>query len=219
MKLFNLDPVENPYELAEEKFLSCPWPFFDGVPDLAPDSLGYGDFAITRVMSSGIRNNQITLALQQAKANRVEKILKAIPVGFDIIGADDAAAERMLVKVDALFAALRVRGLAMSRTSKVLCRKRPHCIPMLDNIVTKYLNSVCTRWRADKVSPEWLEKVWPTWDWQPGPYIRMIREDARTHLDELTEIRARLATVRETGVPAVASLLRIWEVIVFWPRF
>ena len=206
---------------AIAKFRACPWHFFDGVADTEPNRLVWGDFAITRVMSSGLRSDLINGALARATAAGADALLAAIPDDHDLICAETEN-EEVYAYVDRLFQALDGYRFRRSRTAKVLCRKRPRCIPMLDDVVADFLLGVCHHWLQNpRQAPNWFAASWRSWSSRTvvTPYLRMIREDARVHLSELEQIRAELAADRSTGVPGDAPLLRVWEAIVFWTLY
>lgn len=199
--------------VATAKFLACPWQFFDGVADRYPNQLLWGDFAITRVMNSGVNE---ALIPGQADLERAGAILEQI-------STEDALAESEAPPYDevhSLFKVLRAHQLGRSRIAKVLCRKRPNLIPMLDRVVTDFLYKVGREWsigaRAGK--PIWFDDAWRGWtdDDDPTVYLRMVREALSAELGTVREVRAQIALKSATGVPADAPLLRIWEATLFW---
>ncbi|MGK3981496.1 DUF6308 family protein [Sorangium sp. So ce136] len=220
MKIFGRLLVRNPRALAIAKFRACPWHFYDGVPDASADRLVWGDFAITRVMSSGLRDDLIAPVLALGASQYAMRQLRRIPLDYDAILApyEDLS---ILGAVDALFSALDGHRFRVSRISKVLCRKRPRAIPMLDSLVTGFLDRIGREWSNSPVeAPDWFPEVWRGWrTGQVSPYLRMIRADARRHQSALEDVRRAVAADRDTGVPIDAPLLRIWEAIVFWHFF
>ncbi len=203
--------------VAERKFRSCPWQFFDGVPDRCPDQLVWGDFAITRVMNSGIHEG-IVPELPNRSANRA---LRRIANDLDIATAQD---DRLVFDdVRRLFSAMRAHRISMSRSAKVLARKRPRLIPMLDSVVTTFLWEVAKGWMtgARQGKPSWFDTSWNSWTdgEDPTVYLQMTREAVVSARPQLEQIRTHVAQVSETGVPADAPLLRIWEATLFWHRY
>jgi hypothetical protein len=204
--------------VAERKFRDCPWQFFDGVPDQFPNRLVWGDFAITRVMGSGIAESMIP-ELDGNDIEKVNSILAAIPVSASVAEADEDLA--LYERVNVLFKTTRAHRLGMSRIAKVLCRKRPSLIPMLDSVLTGFLWKVAHGWDAGVAEggkpPGWFESEWNAWaDWDhPRIYLRMVREALRPALENVRAIRAHVSAVPETGVPGDAPLLRIWEATLF----
>jgi hypothetical protein len=202
--------IRNAEFLAEEKFRTCPWPFFDGVPDHFPNRLVWGDFAITRVMGSGVHDGIIP-ALDSADIENANGILATIPVSSSLAEFDEDPA--VYERVSLLFKAMRAHRLGMSRIAKVLCRKRPQFIPMLDKVVTSLLWQVARRWATSRSPenqgaspPEWFDSEWNVWTDPDHPrvYLRMVREAMRPALGSVRAIRAHLARVPATGVPVDA---------------
>lgn len=216
MNVFGQLAIPTPADAALAKFRACPWQFFDGVPDRTPDRLQWGDFAITRVMSSGLNERLIDAALKRASSGDAGALLTAIHQDYDLVRAP-AENDELYVNIDRLFAVLMGPNFKESRAAKVLSRKRPLCIPMLDTVVVEFL---CRVWRIAKDNPKevpaWLGRFPKRWTTEISPYLRMIREDARRHVDQLKAIRRQLAADPLTGVPSNAPLLRIWEATVFW---
>lgn len=210
--------IRDAESVAEEKFRDCPWQFFDGVPDRFPNELVWGDFAITRVMGSGI-NERLIPELDGKDVGKVNAILAAIPASASLAESEEDLA--LYERVNLLFKTMRAHRFGMSRIAKVLCRKRPNSIPMLDNVLTGFLWNVVHRWAAgqtdDENPPDWFKSEWRAWTDSDHPrmYLRMVREALRPELETVRAIRAHVATVSETGVPEDAPLLRIWEATLF----
>src|ERR1044071_739925 len=133
------EQIREAESLAEAKFLNCPWQFFDGVPDKYPNQLVWGDFAIMRVMNSGINDGIIPDRADIENAN----------AALARISLNEALAESAAPpyeQVHALFKAMRTHQFGRSRIAKVLCRKRPNLIPMLDSVVTDFLQMIAHDW-------------------------------------------------------------------------
>lgn len=211
LQVFGLQ-IPGAEQVAEAKFRACPWQFFDGVADRFPDLLVWGDFAITRVMNSGIHQGIIpatdTTAIRQA--------LASIPVGADITTDGEIHYDG----VRALFLAMRSYRIGMSRIAKVLCRKRPRLVPMLDRVVTTFLWDVAHAWSTGNRDgkPGWFDAGWVGWTDGNDPtfYLRMVRESLLSDQNAVEEVRSHLASIPDTGVPVDAPLLRIWEATLFW---
>jgi len=77
---FGRQPLISCARLVTSKFEDCPWQFFDGVEDSSPNDLTWGDVAITRVMSSGLRQWQIERLLGRFEKQNASKLLAAIPL-------------------------------------------------------------------------------------------------------------------------------------------
>lgn len=207
--------VHNAERLALDKFRNCPWPHFDGVPDPQPNRLLASDFAVTIVMNSGIRMQQVWDVLDRVDGEAVS-LLTAIPVKLALESTSEQKDCVPWSQIDQLFQRLMGTRARLSRIAKTLCRKRPQLIPMLDNVVTRFLKTAARSWRAN--GPAWFPLAWDSWaTWEmPSPYIRMIRHDMQAQLDQLKRLRSFLAAAQETEVPKDAPLLRIYEATLFW---
>ena len=208
--------IEHAESVAENKFRECPWQFFDGVPDSFPEKLIWGDFAVTRVMNSGLRNGLIP-DMKSVGLKKANDVLATIPRQMSLVElADDSD---IYEKVKCLFEALRRDGVGLSRISKVLCRKRPELILMLDSVVTNFLWKIARRWKTGIGNPpRWFDEAWKSWTEPHDPtfYMRMARCALLGADGDVRAVRSHVASIPETGVPEDACLLRIWEATLFW---
>ena len=126
--------------------------------------------------------------------------------------------EAVYTTIDKLFAELRIPYMHISRISKILCRKRPGIIPMLDRIIQTILFEVGEKWEKKDDIPAWFKKWWGNRKrMEVSPFIRMIRVDMLENEKTLKRyLSTPEPTKRKTGVPENASLLRIWESVVYW---
>lgn len=220
MKLnyFGVLEVRDAERIARGKFRECPWPHFDGVPDPVPNRVVAADVAVTIVMNSGTRANQIWPALERASAVHAERLLARIPTTMSLEDTTEQCDPVPWTDIDRLFTGMAGPKFRMSRVAKTLCRKRPRLIPMLDSVVWKFLNEVHRGWRrGTRGGPAWFDDaLWNRWkEGQPSPYIRMIREDMRAQRDTLAAIRDFVVADPRSEVPSTASLLRIYEAILW----
>jgi hypothetical protein len=148
--------------LVVRKFSACPWHFFDGVPDSAPNEILWADVALTNVMGSGMNGFRTAAFLAAAEAPKARLLLSRIPSAQCL--EDTPEDTSIWTDVDGLFEALRVPGVGTSRISKVLCRKRPGFVPMLDSVVRDYLNSIARQWSSRRRHPpKWFRNAWNDW--------------------------------------------------------
>lgn len=202
--------------LARDKFEGCPWHFYDGVRDHSPNALVWGDLAITRVMSSGISGGVILEVMDRFKTKNESALLRSIPEDYDLVECDEAD-DVIHARISSLFDILKGDFVRTSRSAKILCRKRPRAIPMLDRLVEAFISTSRTAWRRDEVAvPHWMDGNWNRRDLSKiEQTLHMIRSDARHHLQDLRNIRHVLSRDASTHVPPDASLLRIWEAIIY----
>lgn len=202
--------------LARDKFKECPWHFYDGVRDHSPNALVWGDLAITRVMSSGISGKVIREVMDRFNAGNGNAILRSIPEDYDLVEGAEAD-EAIYRRIRSLFDILEGDFARTSRVAKILCRKRPRAIPMLDRLVETFISASCKTWRNDKgIMPHWMDENWNRGDISKiERTLHLIRSDAKYHLEDLRDIRQTLSKDTVTQVPPNASLLRIWEAIIY----
>lgn len=202
--------------LARDKFTECPWHFYDGVRDHSPNVLVWGDLAITRVMSSGISGGVILETMDRFKTGNGSAILRSIPEGYDLV-EDDEPDDAIHARISSLFEVLEGNFIRTSRVAKILCRKRPRAIPMLDRLVENFISTSRKVWRNDEGPvPHWVGADWNRRGLsQIEQALDLIRNDARYHLQSLRDIRKTLSKDANTQVPPDASLLRIWEAIIY----
>jgi len=218
MVILKVLKIEDPYEVAWEKFKEGPWQFFDGVKDQVPNKIVWGDLAITKVMASGLFQELMDSILKNYKEENIESILSQIPVNHELGISREKT--KIYESVDFLFKKFRVTKFSISRMSKVLVRKRPLLIPMLDNVILDFLDKTAKIWVSNKNEvPPWFYPLWLKWTEEISPYLKMIREDLILNFKELVEIRKRLSKDKITGVPKNAPILRIWESILYWDIF
>ena len=200
----------------------CSWQCFDGVDDDFPYEITDMDWQITKVMNSGISENIIRK--ERGKKKNAEKYLRKIDKNFNLLDYEEGNdRDKLWDNLDNLVKSLLIEGkVAMSRATKMLCRKRPYLIPMLDNKVINFMNKRLglTKKEPSDSLPDWLKRDWGKWKhpkYQVSFYIRLIREDIRKpkQIDALKKIRKRLSENSETHVPEDASLLRIYEATLY----
>ena len=204
--------LPNSLDVAIRKFRDCPWPHFDGFPDVYPNRILVSDFAVTLVMNSGIPMQYAWEAVR--RADNTDDLLNNIPTDVRLEETVEDDDQVNWNAIDHLFLQLVGEKVRLSRIAKMMCRKRPYLIPMLDTYIWKYLDKIANAWREGSVNPpQWFdESLWESWEYDmPSPYIRMIRHDMIKQVPVLEELRGCLHEDELTEVPRDASLLRIYE--------
>jgi Family of unknown function (DUF6308) len=129
------------------RFCQAEYGYYDGIPHGDPNRLEPLDVLVTTAVNafataSAARIRQVHQGLQ----GRVEPLLAQIPTNVDLVSADEAA----LAGVRRLLeAAVQVSWVLVPVACKVLHRKRPRLIPMLDNVVLgHYQHALGEPWLA-----------------------------------------------------------------------
>ena len=112
--------------LAEE------WPYYDGVPSGDCNRIEPTDVLATVSVNSFITNAVQVRQVHRGLAERCDGLLSHIPRGVSLLDADLTAVEELLRS------ACQAPRVLVPVATKVLHRKRPGLIPMLDNVVLGY---------------------------------------------------------------------------------
>jgi hypothetical protein len=112
--------------------------YYDGLPRGDPNHIEPSDVLATLSVNSFITNAAQMRRIHQGMVANCDGLLSAIPSDIDLVNCSPKifeAVERLLHE------AIQVHGVLIPVATKILHRKRPSLIPMLDNIVLNfYLN-------------------------------------------------------------------------------
>jgi hypothetical protein len=107
------------------------WPYYDGIPDRDPNRILPDDVQVTVSMNSFVSNANAVRDVHRGLARYCDPILRDIPVDADLATYDpDLSTARQLFD-----AACAPRGVLLAVATKVLHRKRPGYVPMLDSVI------------------------------------------------------------------------------------
>jgi hypothetical protein len=128
------------------RFCAEEYAFYDAVVDDDPAHVTPVDVAITIAVNSFVNTATRLREIQRGMAAACDAILPTIPTEATL--GDDAAAVDQLSAL--LEAAVSVRGVLVPVATKVLHRKRPSLVPMLDQVILDhYLDATGrTPWKA-----------------------------------------------------------------------
>lgn len=192
--------VSNPRVLLRA-FVSQWYPMYDGVSVPQDNYLHVTDIALSTMMNSRIAGH--TGALLYRGREPVESGLGKVPAGLDLLdviqGDDVPGAEGISQAIAAMIQIPRVK---LSVATKILHKKRPGLIPILDNVVESHY------------FPRWCQPV-PGRGW--GEYavalIRVIHQDMLSVAVELRELESEL---EEAGTPLTPC--RILNILIWIAR-
>lgn len=114
-----------------DRFFEEEWAYYDGLPDRDPLHILPDDVLATVAMNSFVNDAAKVRSVHRGMAEACDPLLALIPPGADLLSFDPEL-ELALRLFDA---ACGVRGVLMPVATKVLHRKRPGFIPMLDGVV------------------------------------------------------------------------------------
>lgn len=120
--------VEDPAAVAA-RMLGEEWHYYDGVPMGDWDRVEPMDVLATVSVNSFVTDAARVRRVHRGLASACDGRLAGIPRDAHLLDSDVAEVEGLLA------AACEVPGVLVPVATKVLHRKRPHLIPMLDNVV------------------------------------------------------------------------------------
>lgn len=198
-------PDERAVEIAASRLLHfCreEYDYYDGLPSTHPDRIEPVDILATVSMNSYITNAAQVRRIHRGMATNCAPLLPLIPAEAMLLGNTP----QILADLESLLhAAIQCSGVLIPVATKVLHRKRPHLIPMLDNVVLGYYLRLNAR----------HDLLGRTQDKRKAASAAMtvlefFRQNLEANLRQLETIRAVLA--RE-GFDL--SLVRIFEILVW----
>lgn len=189
-------PIERLLRFCREEY-----DYYDGIADLEPNRILPQDVLVTVAVNSFVTSAAAVRAVHRGLQSTCENLLPTIPVAAHI-GDYDPDCSQLHALLDA---AVQSRGVLVAVATKVLHRKRPHWLPMLDSVVCKhYLDSTGRQsllpWLQDKKRAAAAAVE----------VFRGFRDDIQVITPALEEIREALA---RDGF--ALSLVRIWEILLW----
>ena len=208
LQLANGVVIADGVAVLSDKFEAFRWDWYDGVCT-APDRIEPVDFAITIAMNSRATAGRMAEFMKIAAA--VEERLRQIP--RDLHLGDFQDGDKVWVGIQSLFeVACAALGTKLSVASKILHRKRPHLIPILDKVVVdKHYWPALVALQEDP--PGWYEAAWLKHGSfsDPTMYMRVMRGEICDNRENLGHIRSAL----EGQVPDCASDVRLLEAALY----
>lgn len=174
------------------------WAYYDGVPNGDWDRVEVIDVLVTASVNAWL-NAAVVRTIHRGLANACDDLLGAIPRDADLLGGGSTTVEKLLG------AACSVREVGIARATKVLHRKRPRLVPMLDAIVLGYyfvqLGRPDLAARAKQSATTTEEAMF---------VMELFRADLEHGQSRLSEISARL---ERDGTPI--TTVRLLELLVW----
>ena len=123
--------IEDPARIAS-RMMSEEWPYYDGLPRGDPDRIEPIDVLATVSVNSFVNNAAAVRRIHRGMAAACDDLIRAIPRDAALLETDPALVKHLID------AACSVQGVLVPVATKVLHRKRPGLVPMLDNVVLRY---------------------------------------------------------------------------------
>lgn len=210
LKLVGRD-IHDAEQVVQAKFERFSWNWYDAVIT-EPDEIDAIDFAITIAMNSRATASRLREFMVRKEA--LDRLLRAVPRDLNLSSATPDAvfdAVRLLFEE-----ACRAPGTALAVASKVLHRKRPKLIPMLDRVVVDhhYWLAVQTLATSPEKQPAWFDSTWlkhGAWS-DPTVYMRIMALEIDQNANAIREIRR---SIPAEILPAEASDVRILEAALY----
>ncbi len=149
------------------------WPFYDEVPTEHDDVVSPTDVVCAAALHPGLSRDDLVYFHQHESA--VSAWLREVPAGMRLWELSDHAVEHLATMPE-------LAAPSLSLLSKVLHRKRPHVIPLLDRHVIDWYRPVTGK-RA-------VAEAW-------GPLIRTMRAEEEDEQRRLTTAIAVVGIERE----------------------
>ena len=111
------------------EFCAEEWAYDDGVPDRNPTRILPEDVSVTVAMNSFVNTADKIRSVHRGLARACDRHLAQIPADADLLEYDQHLEQLGALLDDAC----RTRGVLLAVATKVLHRKRPGFIPMLDS--------------------------------------------------------------------------------------
>ncbi len=192
--------IRNAVALIKEKFNWFAWEWYDGVAT-DPHAIEPVDFSITIAMNSRATAGRMKAFMERRR--QLEERLARVPE--DVRLAKDTPASVLQAAADLFDEACQAVGTKLALASKVLHRKRPLLIPMLDKVV---VNGHYWLVLDGPTPPRWFDTTWlknGAWS-NPTMYMRVMAEELDGNRDSLQELRRRLPPEAPTSVSDVRLL-------------
>lgn len=187
------------------KFSRFRWEWYDGVSTKS-NVIDPVDFAITIAMNSRATADRMKSFM--ARSDRLGQLLRKIPNSLCLTRETPPS---VFDRVAELFdEACKASGTALAVASKVLHRKRPALIPMLDRVIVDrhYFPALCAPAHPPWFNPEWLK----TGSWSdPTQYMRLMADELDDNREALERIRAQLPDT----IPSIISDVRLLETALY----
>lgn len=205
LRLYGGSTIPEADVLLQRKKTNWPWKYYDNVKDDYPEKLTIFDYTITIAMSNYITAERYKAYYEALDGlNEKYKLIDRQIALEDIYDKEDSSLKccrNLIIRMG------KQKGIALTSATKVLHRKLPKLVPMLDSNVITYYWKILKCASVDKTSPSWMQDAWNNWvdNNDPLPYMRIIGHDVSMNMDIIDKL-----AIRED-----ISRIRVFESILF----
>ncbi|MFB3879969.1 MAG: DUF6308 family protein [Armatimonadota bacterium] len=163
-------------------FLENEWELYDGVPTPADSKLSLMDILISTMMNSRLDTADKVRAVWKGKSGAESRLADIPP---DLRLTDEAIPWERLSNLFEAF--LAIRGVGSAIATKILYKKRPELIPILDSVIVDTLHPF--------LPPPFLERRQADHIYMVEK-LKLFRELLLQHHERIRELRDRCAGER-----------------------
>ncbi len=186
-------------ELIYEKFSDFNYSYFDSAKvGSGENEITPSDICITAAMNSRVGSKHVKGIM--AKKRKIESILSQIPDSIFLQDEIDNNVFKLLSDIFEVFCS--VKWVKLSTASKILYKKRPKLIPMVDRNLENHYWPILTK--EQRNSP---------WGKYSLAIIKEFRNDLIKNLDQLKKIKQSL--IKKRKEIRKISLVRVLESIIW----
>ena len=187
-----------------ERFAREEYVYYDAIADLVPFRVEPIDVLATIAMNSRVKDAASVRSVHRGLAGRCDSLLPRIPVDADLTTYDPQLNQFR----DLIHAAIQSPGVMIPVATKVLHRKRPNYIPMIDSFVIKYYATAMKQ-------PAWIEQSQfkATAAAVAVEIAKAFREDLRHAMPHIAALRTNLANAGFDLTPVRILEVLIWTQI------
>lgn len=188
-------------ERSFRRFGRDEWPYYDGIPDRDPMRILPDDVQVTVSMNSFVNTAAKVRDVHRGLSRRWGRMLPEVPVDADLSQYDPD----LTIARDLLHAACTLRGVLLATATKVLHRKRPSYVPMIDSVV---INSYCDATGRSALKNRSQEGEHAA---SVGVFVmRALRDDLNAHPEGLQRVMDSAAAVEAPMTQVRALEVAIW---------
>ncbi len=213
LKIFGA-PILKVEKILIIKFQDMPYRYYDGVKDNEAYMILPLDYCMIAAMNGQPRADRMREFMKRAEKPIIEALLKAIPLDLDLHKADDKVLSDVWDALKELFEKLEGKGARTAVVTKVLHRKRPRLIPMLDNKVLN--NCIYHAWKDLKSDNKTtIPYIWHGQKYNICNCMRLMRDDISPQVKPLRTIRDILIHNKKLDIDRSITLLRLYEAVMW----
>ena len=191
-----------------EKFTDFSWNLYDGVKDEYPYEVTYLDCKLSRKMRSRFCMKDWEIFIKSSLKSEVDNLLQNFGSSISL-WEETSSVNEFLEEFKTLLCnkLITASGWGVSKLTKVLHRKRPRLIPILDS---KVQDVYCLR-RMDLRGPQPQKRI------ERGIVtLQEFRKELMHHLQEIQKIAYLAHKANPSIIPVELTPVRCLEALIYW---